>query len=150
MKHVHKSILLAYSPQEMFDLVIAVSDYPRFLPWCSSAEILETLDDGVVARMGLSYMGVRHKFTTRNHNVPGQLVSLALVDGPFSMLEGAWEFKPIERPGGDAPACRIEFDMKYEFSSRALEVVISPVFSRVVNTFVDCFVKRAEAVYGPR
>ena len=33
---------------------------------------------------------------------------------------------------------------------KALEAVVSPVFDRVANTFVDSFVKRAEQVYGPR
>jgi ribosome-associated toxin RatA of RatAB toxin-antitoxin module len=28
--------------------------------------------------------------------------------------------------------------------------VVSPVFDRIANTFVDSFVKRAEQVYGPR
>jgi ribosome-associated toxin RatA of RatAB toxin-antitoxin module len=34
MKHVKKSVLLWYSPREMYDLVIAIEDYPVFLPWC--------------------------------------------------------------------------------------------------------------------
>ena len=32
----------------------------------------------------------------------------------------------------------------------ALEAVVSPVFDRIANTFVDAFVQRAEQVYGPR
>jgi ribosome-associated toxin RatA of RatAB toxin-antitoxin module len=44
----------------------------------------------------------------------------------------------------------VEFDMAYAFSSTALEAVVSPVFDKVANTFVDSFVKRAEVVYGPR
>ena len=31
MKHVHKTVLLWYSPREMYDLVTAIDDYPRFL-----------------------------------------------------------------------------------------------------------------------
>ena len=31
-----------------------------------------------------------------------------------------------------------------------LEALISPVFDRIANTFVDAFVKRAEQVYGAR
>ncbi len=150
MKHVTKSVLLWYSPREMFDLVTAVQDYPRFLPWCESADVLQDHGDGVTARLGLHYMGVRHAFTTRNHNLPGGRVSIGLVDGPFSLLEGTWVFKPLARPGSDAQACRIEFDLRYAFSSRPLESVVSPVFDRVANTFVDSFVQRAEAVYGPR
>ena len=40
--------------------------------------------------------------------------------------------------------------MRYAFSSKALEAVVSPVFDRVANTFVDRFVERAEVVYGHR
>ena len=106
MKHVVKSVLLWYSPREMFDLVTAVQDYPRFLPWCESADVLEDHGDGVTARLGLHYMGVRHAFTTRNHNVPGERVSIELVDGPFSLLDGTWVFKPLARPGSDVSAFR--------------------------------------------
>jgi ribosome-associated toxin RatA of RatAB toxin-antitoxin module len=40
--------------------------------------------------------------------------------------------------------------MRYAFSSRALERVVSPVFDRVTNTLVDSFVRRAEQVFGLR
>jgi ribosome-associated toxin RatA of RatAB toxin-antitoxin module len=156
MKHVRKSVLLWYSPQEMSELVNAVERYPEFLPWCDSAQVLQRHEDGVTARLGLHYMGVRHAFTTRNlHRAQGHQRSVAvqLVDGPFSDLEGAWLFKPLARPGsetGEPGACKIEFDLRYAFASPALEAVVSPVFDRVANTFVDSFVRRAEAVYGPR
>jgi ribosome-associated toxin RatA of RatAB toxin-antitoxin module len=150
MKHVVKSVLLWYSPSEMYQLVTAVEDYPRFLPWCDHAEVIERREDGVTARIGLAYAGVKHAFTTRNEHVPGESVVVKLVDGPFSLLDGTWAFLPLGRPGSPAQACKIEFDLRYAFSSRALEVALSPVFDRVANTFVDSFVARAEDVYGPR
>jgi ribosome-associated toxin RatA of RatAB toxin-antitoxin module len=150
MKHVRKSVLLWYSPREMFDLVVGVEAYPAFLPWCQSAEVLEQHDDGVIARLGLSYMGVRQSFTTRNHNVDAESVKLQLIDGPFSLLDGHWQFKPLGAPGVGPAGCKIEFDLRYDFSSKALEAVVSPVFDRVANTFVDSFVRRAETVYGAR
>jgi ribosome-associated toxin RatA of RatAB toxin-antitoxin module len=147
MKHVKKSVLLWYSPHEMYQLVTAVKDYPEFLPWCERAEVLETHEGGMTARLWLHYAGVRHAFTTRNEHVPDSEVTVRLVDGPFSKLDGTWKFT---RLGSGGNACRIEFDMCYAFSSAALEAVLSPVFDRVANTFVDSFVKRAEKVYGPR
>jgi ribosome-associated toxin RatA of RatAB toxin-antitoxin module len=147
LKHVKKSVLLWYSPHEMYQLVIAVKDYPEFLPWCERAEVLETHEGGMTARLWLHYAGVRHAVTTRNEHVPDSEVTVRLVDGPFSKLDGTWKFT---RLGSGGNACRIEFDMCYAFSSAALEAVLSPVFDRVANTFVDSFVKRAEKVYGPR
>lgn len=150
MKHVRRSVLLWYSPREMYELVTAVETYPEFLPWCASAEVLAQHDDGITARLGLAYMGVKHAFTTRNQHVPAESVSVQLVDGPFSLLAGTWLFRPLGRPGSEQQACKIEFDLRYAFASAALETVVSPVFDRVADTFVDSFVRRAEDVYGAR
>jgi ribosome-associated toxin RatA of RatAB toxin-antitoxin module len=150
MKHVRKSVLLWYSPAEMYELVTDVRRYPEFLPWCDRAELLHAHDDGVTARLGLHYMGVRHAFTTRNVQRPGERVAVQLVDGPFSTLEGEWLFLPLGRTGSEQQACKIEFDLRYAFASAALETVVSPVFDRIANTFVDSFVRRAEDVYGAR
>jgi ribosome-associated toxin RatA of RatAB toxin-antitoxin module len=149
MKHVKKSVLLWYSPREMYELVTGIEAYPAFLPWCERAEVMARDDTGMTARLHLVYAGLHHAFTTRNTHVPNESVVMKLVDGPFSALDGTWLFKPI---GGQnsAPACRIEFDLRYAFANAAFELVLSPVFDRVANTFVDSFVQRAEQVYGPR
>jgi ribosome-associated toxin RatA of RatAB toxin-antitoxin module len=151
MKHVKKSVLLWYSPHEMYALVTAVPDYPAFLPWCAKAEVLQQHEDGVTARLHLSYLGLRQAFTTRNTQVVDASVVLHLVDGPFSQLDGTWRFEPVPASeGASAKACRVDFELRYTFANIALEALISPVFDRIANTFVDSFVKRAEQVYGAR
>jgi len=146
MKHVKKSVLLWYSPAEMYSLVTDVEHYPQFLPWCNEATILERRGDGITARVGMSISGIRQAFTTRNTHVQDEQLTMELVDGPFSNLHGVWRFLPLAKP----QACKVEFDLSYAFSSRALEMVVSPVFDHIANTLVDRFVKRAEAVYGAR
>ncbi|UZD53681.1 type II toxin-antitoxin system RatA family toxin [Caldimonas aquatica] len=149
MKHVKKSVLLWYSAQEMYELVTRVRDYPSFLPWCEKAEVLEESGDQMTARLTLRYAGLHHAFTTRNTHVAGQSVVVTLVDGPFSLLEGEWRFVPLSAPGSP-PACKVELDLRYAFSSATLQAIVSPVFDRIANTLVDSFVKRAEQVYGAR
>ena len=151
MKRVNKSVLLWYSPSEMYRLVTAIEDYPRFLPWCERAEVLDRFEAGVTARLHLAYLGVRQSFTTRNVQVAGASVELQLVDGPFSELAGTWRFVPLPAAEGpQAKSCKVEFDLRYTFANGALEAVVSPVFDRIANTFVESFVKRAEQVHGPR
>jgi ribosome-associated toxin RatA of RatAB toxin-antitoxin module len=155
MKHVRKSVLLWYSPAEMYRLVTDVAEYPAFLPWCDSAQVLEQHADGVTARLGLAYLGVRHAFTTRNVQTADARVQLQLIDGPFSALQGLWVFKPLGAKSGKTnaasqAACKVEFDLRYAFSSAALQAVVSPVFDKVADTLVESFVKRAEQVYGQR
>ena len=146
MKTVHKSVLIWYSAEEMFSLVTDIESYPKFLPWCDRAAVLERDEGGMKAQVGIAFSGIRQTFTTRNEHVPGRQVRLHLVDGPFSRLEGDWKFIPLGT--GDQRACKVELTLCYGFDNMALATLVGPVFDRIASSLVDAFVKRAEAVYG--
>lgn len=146
MKSVHKSVLIWYSAPEMYALVTDVARYPEFLPWCSHSKVLSQDETGMTAEVGIAFKGVRQSFTTRNTHLPGRQVQLRLVDGPFSRLEGEWNFTPVGE--GGQRACRVELSLRYGFSSALLAAVVGPVFDRIAGSLVDAFVKRAEQVYG--
>ncbi|MBV9890589.1 MAG: ubiquinone-binding protein, partial [Rhizobacter sp.] len=69
MKQVRKSVLLWYSPAEIYRLVNDIERYPEFLPWCERVEVLSRDEHNVTARLHLAYSGLRHAFTTRNETV---------------------------------------------------------------------------------
>lgn len=148
MKSVHKSVLIWHSAPQMFALVADVERYPRFLPWCNEAAVLERTDDGMVARVGMSIGGIRKSFTTRNRHQPDRQIAVELVDGPFSHLDGVWDFKPVGEGPQAAMACRIDFTLHYAFSSQTLAALVGPVFDKIAGSLVDAFVKRADEVYG--
>lgn len=151
MKNVKKSILIRYSAQEMYDIVIRAEYYPKFLPWCSSARVLEETPTTMVARIGIGMGGLQQSFSTRNVMVPGRSVKIDLVDGPFSHLHSEWRFDPLPAtpPETEPPrACHVHFEISYEIASRALNFVMGPIFERITKTYVDAFVKRAGEVYG--
>ncbi|ONN65596.1 type II toxin-antitoxin system RatA family toxin [Herbaspirillum sp. VT-16-41] len=143
MAVVHKTVLINYSAEQMFNLVDKVEDYPEFLPWCGGVEVSERSDYSLTAKLKINYHGLKQSFSTHNTNVRPTSMTMRLVEGPFKHFEGRWSFKPLRED-----ACKIEFDMEYEFSSRILEGVIGPVFSMIANSFVDSFCKRAEQIYG--
>ena len=146
MKTVKKSVLIWYSPQEMYGLVTDVPAYPQFLPWCDHSSVLDSDDAGMTAEVGLSFSGLRQNFTTRNLHVPDRQVAIALVNGPFSRLDGQWDFVPIG--DGSQRACRVELTLNYGFDNAALGKLVGPVFDKIAASMVDAFVKRAEQVYG--
>jgi ribosome-associated toxin RatA of RatAB toxin-antitoxin module len=151
MKRVKKSVLLWHSARQMHALVTDVNAYPQFLPWCAKAEVVSTHDSGVTARLHIAYAGLTQAFTTRNEHVADRGVSIQLVDGPFTSLDGQWTFTPLPQRGqsdDDAQACRVDFELNYALARGGLEALVSPVFDRIAATFVDAFVKRAEAVHG--
>ncbi len=146
MKNIHKSVLIWYSPEEMFRLVTDVARYPEFLPWCDHARVLEDTPDGMVAEIGLRISGLKQAFTTRNTHVDHREVRMALVDGPFSNLSGGWHFHPVG--DGSQRACKVELTLQYGFSNAALSALVGPVFDKIAGSLVDAFVQRAEQVYG--
>jgi len=143
MASVKKSVLVPYSAGQMFGLVERVEDYPKFLPWCAGSAILERRADQALARIDINYHGARAHFTTANTHRPPEQIRIELRDGPFRHLDGTWQFRSLA-----ATACKVEFELHYEFNTHVLEKLIGPVFSHIANTFVDAFVKRAERVYG--
>ncbi len=146
MKSVHKSVLIWYSAEQMFDLVTDVDAYPQFLPWCDRSAVVARCAPGLPAPVGICFGGIRQSFTTRNEHTPGRQVDVRLVDGPFSQLEGHWRFTPVGE--GEAGACKVELQLDYAFRSAALAALVGPVFDKIAGSLVDAFVKRAEQVYG--
>jgi len=145
MQRIRKSVLVPYSAQEMFDLVESVEHYPEFLPWCGGTHVLERRPDGKTARLDIDYHGVRAHFTTDNVNRPPESIVITLRSGPFRHLHGEWRFLAL-----DEQACKIEFELAYEFATQLLDRAIGPVFGHIGNTFIDAFTRRAQALYGPR
>ena len=145
MATVERSILIGYSAQQMFQLVEDIEAYPRFLPWCARTQVDFRDERKTVATLHIDYLGVKSHFTTENDKEAPSFMRLKLVDGPFRRLEGSWRFRAL-----DEQACKIEFQLAYEFSSKLFDKIIGPVFGQICNTFVDAFAKRAAQVYGER
>ncbi|MEQ1662176.1 MAG: type II toxin-antitoxin system RatA family toxin [Thiobacillus sp.] len=143
MARVEKTVLVAHPPERMFELVDRVEDYPAFLPWCGGTELKIRDASRTVATIHIAYLGVHQSFTTDNAKTCPHDMRIQLQDGPFTELEGDWRFIAL---GTDA--CKIEFRLHYEFSSKLLEAVLAPVFSHITNTFVDAFVRRADEIYA--
>lgn len=146
MKTVHKSVLIWYSPAEMYALVTDVAQYPRFLPWCDHAQVLSQEEVGMTAEVGISFSGIRQTFVTQNNHTPNERVRMQLVKGPFSKLEGEWVFAPVG--DGSQRACRVSLVLNYGFDSGTLAKLVGPVFDKIAANLVDAFVKRAQDVYG--
>src|SRR5690625_7646761 len=95
MPTVKRSVIVPYSPEQMFDLVSDVARYPEFMPWCGGADVMEQDDSGMVASIMIRIARISQNFTTKNtHDYPNR-IQLELVDGPFSNLTVDWSFTSL-------------------------------------------------------
>ena len=143
MADVFKTVLIQHSAERMYNLVIDVAKYPDFLPWCGGVEVFEQTDEVLDAKVHIKFKGINQFFHTRNANTRPSAIDMAFVDGPFKKFHGHWKFVSLRDD-----ACKVEFQLHYEFESIFLEKIIGPVFGVIAGTFVDGFVKRADQLYG--
>lgn len=144
MALVEKTVLVPYSAERMFALVDDVAEYPQFLPWCGGSSVTEVDKDNTVhATVHIDYHHIKQSFTTENVRRAPEYIDMTLKDGPFKHLDGSWRFIPLAET-----ACKIEFQLHYEFSNKLLEKLVGPVFHYIANSFVDAFIERAEKVYA--
>lgn len=142
MAEVQKTVLVHHSAEKMYDLVDKVEHYPEFLPWCGGVNIEKYNPAETQATIHIDFHHIKQSFTTLNLKTPSTQMEMKLVKGPFKHLNGSWQFIALNEE-----ACKIIFTLHYEFSSKIIEKIIGPVFSHITNTFVDCFIHRADALY---
>jgi len=142
MPNLIKSVLLSHSAEKIYDLVNDVESYREFLPWCGGVDILEKTDTLLDVRIHIHYMGIEQYFHTRNVNTRPTYMDMNFVDGPFEHFHGYWRFTPLQDD-----ACKVEFELHYEFKSHSLEKIIGPVFNFITGTFFENIVKRADQIY---
>jgi len=145
MAQVSRSALLMYSAEEMYKLVNDVNSYPEFLPGCVDANILTTDENAMRASVKVSKAGISQTFTTENILINGKSILMDLVDGPFKHLRGGWTFTKL-----DEQACKVNFDLEFEFKSSLVELAFGRIFHELVGSMVISFSSRAKVVYGIR
>jgi len=142
---IERSVLVGYTPDQMYSLVDAVERYPEFLPWCGGAEVELRDETHTRASIVIDYHGIRQSFSTENAKQRPVRIDMRLVKGPFRHLDGSWTFQWLGEEG-----CKVRFELQYEFASSILGKLVGPVFDQITASFVEQFVERAASVYGER
>jgi len=112
---IERSALVSYSCERMFALVNDIESYPKYMPGCGGAKILEQGEGWLKASLELSMMGIKQGFTTRNNLSPPHSMRMTLENGPFKSLEGEWQFKAL-----NDSACKVSFWLEFEVKSSIL------------------------------
>lgn len=140
---VERSALVGYSAQQMFDLVNDIEAYPHYMDGCVGAQVLQRHADWLEARLDLSKGGIRQSFVTRNQLAPPHSMTMSLIDGPFTHLEGKWQFTALGEH-----ACKVSFILAFELQNRLLGMAAGKIFETMVSKQVDALCQRAKNIYA--
>ena len=139
MPTIQRSALVEHSASRMFALVNDIAAYPRRFDWCDAAQVLESSENRMVARLDLGLGALRTWFTTENTMSPPHHIDLKLVDGPFRSLSGRWEFHAL-----DESACKVTLTLDFEPKVKLLGPAMAIGFQGLADRMVDDFIRIAD------
>ncbi len=135
--------ILPYTPEQMFDLVADIRDYPNFLPWVIALRVRQDNATDTLADMIVGFKGLRETFTSRVSKQRPDHIHVDYVDGPLKHLRNEWRFRP------DPAGCAVDFSVDFAFKSRIFEKLAGKVFDTALRRMIGAFETRAAQRYGP-
>lgn len=142
MREINREALVPHSPEQMFELIERVEEYPQFLPWCLSTSLIARTPDSVSATVVVGVRDLHVQVTTRNEKRPPAFMAIHMEGGTFRRFYGEWSLRPL----GDA-GCHIRFMLQYELPLHA-EALAGRLIEHAADRMVDAFVRRAVTVYA--
>lgn len=138
----HEQRRVAYSPEQMFDLVADVGSYPHFMPWCQAVRIREQNDHILTAELIVGFRALRERFTSRVILERPNRLHVHYLDGPLRSLHNQWLFSAHPEGG-----CLIDFRVDFEFRSRMMQKLATIFFAEAITRMVAAFEQRAKQIY---
>lgn len=126
----------------MYNIVYDIEAYPEFLPWCTGSKITSRKDSVIEAELQIAKSGFKDSFTTRNVNDEERRITVSLLKGPFSSLNGVWDFIPLRED-----ASKISLHLEFEINGILANLAFESVFNKICNTMVSSFTGRAKQIY---
>ncbi|MEL7132100.1 MAG: type II toxin-antitoxin system RatA family toxin [Pseudomonadota bacterium] len=138
---------LPYTPQQMYDLVADVGQYPEFLPWCAAARVRKVTPKGdtqvMEADLVISFKVFRERFASCVVLYPNaHKIDTEYLDGPFRYMKSNWSFSDADS------GCDVSFFVDFEFKNAILQGIIGVVFNEAMQRIVRAFERRAAELYG--
>ena len=144
MHSFHKQKLLPNLPSQIFDLILDVESYPKFVPWCESTEIVSKNDQEIIARMKINYKGLSEIYSSQiitKKKEENYIIEVKAIDGPFKFLNNYWTVS------SENDGCKVEFQIDLEFKSFLLDKMMGLFFINAAEKMIEAFEGRALELY---
>ena len=142
MRDIRREALVPYSATRMFAMIERVEDYPQFLPWCLSTQLIDRTDTSVSATVEVGMRDLHVRVTTRNDKRAPEFMAVHMEGGSFRHFYGEWLLRPLSESG-----CHIFFRLQFELALRA-DALAGRLIEHAADRIVDAFVQRADAIFG--
>jgi coenzyme Q-binding protein COQ10 len=144
MPRHEEQAMLAYSADELFEVVADVKDYPLFVPWCSGARIHHEDPREVVAELVIGFGPFQESFTSQVTLDRPRQVGVRAIEGPLEHLTNTWTFTSMKQ------ATHVDLIVDFQFKSHLLDHVANGMFHEAATRMMSAFESRVHLVHMRR
>lgn len=143
MHHFSIEKELPFNIDKLYEMVSDIESYPKFIPWCSDAKIIEKDGNIVIADLSVCFKSFCAKYTSEVlFNDQDKKIAVESIKGPFKHLHQGWKFTKCEDD-----KTFVEFEIDFSMKSKILETMISLVFDHACKKMMQAFEDRAHKLF---
>ena len=137
MAIIKRTIEVEGSAEKLYEVVFDIEQYPSFLTWCYSSEILSIEDHLVTASLTINILGFKSTITTLNKLYRPTKIEMSLQEGPFKSFKGTWLFEEIR-----LEKTRVSYTMEYQIANPITDLIVKQKLVSFIDQFVGEFVEK--------
>ena len=143
MKQSKNEIELSHKAEDLFNIVLNIEEYPKYIPWCTSIEIIKKNPKNITAEMIVNYKFFStQKFISKVVFDNKKLfIKTKYIEGPLKDLYTIWEFKKLKDNKS-----KIIFTIEFEFKNFLHQKIAEFFFPLIESKMIDSFLKRADDI----
>jgi len=132
-----------YTPEQLFDLVADVEQYPEFIPWVIAAKVTRCTGDMMWTDLTMGTSFLQKTFVTVAALDKPRRMEINSHDPMFERFEQIWTFDAAADGGTD-----VEYRVDLKVRSQVLRVLVGAYFAEGTKTMVRAYMRRAQRLYG--
>ena len=132
-----------HTPEQLFDLVADVEQYPEFLPWVIAARVTRCTGNTMWTDLTMGTGFIQKTFTTVAALDKPRRMEINSYDPMFERFEQIWTFDTAADGGTD-----VEYRVDLKVRSQVLRVLVGAYFTEGTKTMVSAYMRRAQRLYG--
>jgi len=141
MKNSQREEIVNHSANKLFDIVIDIESYPKYIPWCKKMIVNERKKNEIHVDMYVQYKFIlAQKFGSHVKFDREKLkIETNYLEGPLKDLKTNWIFKEIENKKS-----KIIFKVNFEFKNFIHQKIAEAFYPLIETKMINSFKERAD------
>ncbi len=135
-----------YNARSIFDVIINIEEYPKFLPWCHSIKIISCDTSKIVAQCTMKFQSIIAEYESEINFCPPSkntdgYINTTSNKGAFEYLKNSWQFV-----SKNTNKTLVKFDIECKFKSKLAHYTTTLVYKKAQKKIIQAFKNQIKTV----